>query len=88
MYTNYSDFNNYNSTSNGITTYTSEDDRFFLAPFLVGGLAGTALGYGIANNNQINSQPIPMYPMPMYPVYPSCNCGMNPTYSTSNNYYY
>ena len=76
-------YNNYPNS----TTYYNEDDRFFLAPFLVGGLAGTALGYGIANNNQINNQPM-MYPVPMYPVYPSCNCGMNPTYSNSNNYYY
>lgn len=52
------------------------DDRFFLAPFLVGGLAGTALGYGIANNNQINRPPccmmVPMGgpgPMPYYPTY-------------------
>ena len=63
----------------------SDEDRFFLAPFLFGGLAGTALGYGIANNNQLNNQPY--YPMvPMYPVYP-----MYPTpYTTysSNNYYY
>ena len=41
MYTNYP--NN--------TTYYNEDDRFFLAPFLIGGLAGGALGYGIATNN-------------------------------------
>ena len=32
----------------------SDEERFFFAPFLIGGLAGTALGYGIANNNQIN----------------------------------
>lgn len=36
-------------------SYGNEDERFFLAPFLVGGLAGTALGYGIANNNQMNN---------------------------------
>lgn len=54
----------------------SQDDRFFLAPFLVGGLAGTALGYGIANNNQMNNgqcccgncfYPYPM-PTPVYQV--------------------
>lgn len=59
-----------------------EDDRFFFAPFLVGGLAGTALGLGIANNNQMNNvgyyQPYPMYPV--YPVYPS--------YPVENNFYY
>ena len=41
--------------------YQTEDERCFLAPFLFGGLAGTALGYGIANNNQINHQN--MYPI-------------------------
>ena len=77
MYTNYSNYpysNNYN-----------QDDRFFLAPFLFGGLAGTALGYGIANNNQLNNQLYyPMVPMyPVYPIYPTPYT----TYS-SNNYYY
>jgi len=74
MYTNYP--NN--------TTYYDEDDRFFLAPFLVGGLAGTALGYGIANNKQ---QQYPIYPM--YPVFPTYySYPTYPTYTTSNNYYY
>lgn len=53
-----------------------EGERFFLAPFLVGGLAGTALGYGIANNNR---PPYPMYPPMMYPT-------PYPIYTT--NYYY
>ena len=79
-------YNNY-PIMNDNSTYYSDDERFFLAPFLFGGLAGTALGYGIANNNQINNGQM-MYPIPMYPVYPPCNCGMNPTYSNSNNYYY
>lgn len=52
----------------------NDEDRFFWAPFVVGGLAGTALGYGIANNNQINHgyyPPGPYYqPYPMY-VYPT-----------------
>ena len=53
------------------------DERFFWAPFVVGGLAGTALGFGIANNNQMNSNQgyyyTPMYyPYPTY-VYPSQN---------------
>ena len=62
-------------------TYQVDDERFFLAPFLFGGLAGTALGYGIANNNQINHPQ--MYPIyPMYPVYPTY-----PTYSSYNYYY-
>lgn len=66
-----------------------QDDRFFFAPFLVGGLAGTALGYGIANNNQINKggccmQPMYFYPQPqMYP-YPSPYMYT----SNSNNFYY
>ena len=59
--------------------YYGNDERFFWAPFVIGGLAGTALGYGISNNNQINH---PTY----YPVYP-----MNPIYYptfSSNTYYY
>lgn len=54
-----------------------QDERFFLAPFVVGGLAGTALGYGIANNNQINKggpgccgQPVYFYPQPQPYPYP------------------
>ena len=54
----------------------ADGERFFLAPFLVGGLAGTALGYGIANNNR---PPYPMYPPVMYPT-------PYPVYTT--NYYY
>ncbi len=63
-----------------------EEERFFFAPFLVGGLAGTALGYGIANNNQLNNSNYrpPVYG-PIYPVYPPYPIG--PT-SFSNNYYY
>ena len=68
MYTNYPmPYNN------------PEEDRFLLAPFLLGGLAGTALGYGISNNNQNNYYP--MYPV--YPMYPTC-----PNCPTNNNYYY
>ncbi len=62
----------------------SDEERFFFAPFLIGGLAGTALGYGIANNNQINNgyyQPYPIYPV--YPTYPTYQ-----TYPIENNYYY
>ncbi|MBR2678107.1 MAG: hypothetical protein IKE63_01695 [Bacilli bacterium] len=64
------------------TDYQGNDERFFLAPFLFGGLAGTALGYGIANNNQMNNQSYPIYPM--YPVYPQ---PIIPTYSSYNYYY-
>ena len=73
----------YTTMPTGITTtgipaegVGADGERFFLAPFLVGGLAGTALGYGIANNNR---PPYPMYP-PMY--YPT----PYPVYTT--NYYY
>ena len=60
--------------------YSENDERFFLAPFLVGGLAGTALGYGIANNNQMNNSGYYYPPYPVYPVYP--------TYPIENNYFY
>jgi len=56
-----------------------DEDRFLLAPFLLGGVAGTALGYGIANNNQPQYYPMPMYPVYPYPQCPNCN---------NNNYYY
>ena len=83
--------NPYTSTSNvgynesfipNSTTYPQPtgDDRFFFAPFLVGGLAGTALGYGIANNNQIKGGNY-MPPPPIY-YYPQ------PAPYTYNNYYY
>lgn len=70
------------------TNINQNDERFFWAPFVVGGLAGTALGYGIANNNQINGkggccmQPMPYYQQPI-PVYPAPYM-----YSSSNNFYY
>ncbi len=77
MFTYYSGEESYYNPS-----YAGEDDRFFLAPFLIGGLAGTALGYGIANNNQMNHSSY--YPtVPMYYSYP-----MIPAYYSSNNYYY
>ena len=84
MYTNYP-YRNSNQYSN--VTYSNDDERFFLAPFLFGGLAGTALGYGIANNNQINNHGYyPMMPVyPIYPVYPSST--VYPTYSNTNYYY-
>lgn len=79
----------YRSKKNPTTYYpvnemfNPTDNRFFFAPFLVGGLAGTALGYGIANNNQLNNGKGPIYG-PLYPIYPPY-----PTFPTySNNYYY
>lgn len=70
----------------GASVASNEDDRFFLAPFLFGGLAGTALGYGIANNNQINRPPCCMQPMPMpMPMpYPQQYTNFNST----NSFYY
>ena len=72
----------YNYPNN--TVYYNEDDRFLLAPFLLGGLAGTALGYGISTNNK--QQYYPMYYYPMYQPIPTYYT--YPTYSTNNNYYY
>lgn len=76
------------------TTYAtnSNDDRFFgpfVAPFLFGGLAGTALGYGIANNNQINRPCCPnavYYPFPMYQQSASMYQQSSPM--NTNNFYY
>ena len=50
--------------------YPNEQRGLFF-PFVVGGLAGTALGYGIANNNY-NRPPVyyqPYYYQPYYPPY-------------------
>lgn len=64
--------NSYNMNSNSSNyqnyVYSNNDERFFI-PFVVGGLAGTALGYGIANNNQINNMNKPYY-YSYYPAYP------------------
>ena len=68
--------NNYNYPVN--YGNSKDDDRFFLAPFVVGGLAGTALGYGIANNNQYKGA----YYMPPVYYYPQ------QIPYTYNNYYY
>lgn len=67
----------------GMNGQAVEDDRFFLAPFLFGGLAGTALGFGIANNNQMNRPPCCMQPMPM-PYFPPQHTSFNST----NSFYY
>ncbi len=82
MYSNYPSM--YSNRTNS-TTYYGDDERFFWAPFVVGGLAGTALGYGLANNNQIQNNHIGYY-YPAYPIYPSYP--VFPTYSSSTNYYY
>lgn len=60
------------------------DDRFLLAPFVFGGLAGTALGFGIANNNQLNRPQCcgwQMMPMNYFPQ-------QYPTFSNTNSFYY
>ena len=57
--------------------FNKQDDRF-LAPFLIGGIAGTALGYGIGNNNYYNRPPVYYVPAPPYQYVPYNN----------NNYYY
>ena len=76
----------YPTSSNVVPVATEDGDRFFFAPFLVGGLAGTALGYGIANNNQINNNGRPccgFYPMPYPGPFPTTF----PTYNTNTFYY-
>ncbi|MBP3840565.1 MAG: hypothetical protein IK997_00400 [Bacilli bacterium] len=65
---NYYSYDKYKS-NNGYY----QDDRFALAPFLVGGVAGTALGYGIANNNMYKGGYYPYqgpYYFSPYPVVP------------------
>lgn len=61
----------------------NDGERFFWAPFVVGGLAGTALGYGIANNNQINRPPCCGWQMmPFYPQQQFSN------FNSTNSFYY
>ena len=67
--------NEYEIPAANYTTYgdpmAQNDDRF-LFPFLVGGITGGALGYGIANNNTNNNPqvfyPFPPAPMPMQTI--------------------
>ncbi|MBQ8132231.1 MAG: hypothetical protein IJ193_07050 [Bacilli bacterium] len=74
-------YNDMRNCSNGTPQMMQGQDgeRFFWAPFVVGGLAGTALGYGIANNNQINQG---YYPHPYYQPYPVY------MYPSQNTYYF
>lgn len=88
--------------SDGNTIYTQDyqgaypqDERFFLGPFLVGGLAGTALGYGIANNNQMKGGCCPQaffipQPQPYQYQYQTPNQYpyMYNSTTSSNNFYY
>lgn len=94
MYRNSNDFVNYDSYP-----YTgNEDERFFLTPFLVGGLAGTALGYGIANNNQINGnngnccQPMMIWQPVWQPMWQPMNQTpqtiSNTNTNTNSNFFY
>lgn len=66
---NYYSYDKYVNNNNGYYG----DERFAIAPFLVGGVAGTALGYGIANNNMYKGgyypQPYYFTPYPMWPYY-------------------
>lgn len=48
------------------SNYRTVDNRSPFLPFIVGGVAGTALGYGIANNNFLANQPRP------WPMQPCC----------------
>lgn len=73
-----------NSIPNYQTTMQRNNDRGPFLPFVVGGVAGTALGYGIANNNYISNQPRPPYPVP-YPVPP---CQMPAYYYPQRPPYY
>lgn len=85
--TNYVTYDSYPySNTNSYTYSNTNDDRFFWAPFVVGGLAGTALGYGIANNNQMNGgKCCQTFYQPMYqPIYPV----PFPISTNSNNFFY
>ena len=91
-YMSQSDYNNYpirNEYGPNQGGFDNDGNRFFLAPFLVGGLAGTALGYGIANNNQLNNQGGYYYGPAFYP-FPYSYPTSYPTYiyPSQNTYYF
>ncbi len=79
--TNYSIPNNgnytYRTSSNNSSNAGYYDERGFWIPFVVGGLAGGALGYGVANNNFLsNNNNYNSFPRP-YPVFcPGPGCMM------------
>ena len=77
MVTNYNPNNSSRKVYRNMPSYRSNqvnypnEQRGLFFPFVVGGLAGTALGYGIANNNY-NRPPVyyqPYYYQPYYPPY-------------------
>ena len=77
MVTNYYTYNSSRNVYRNMPSYRSNqvnypnEQRGLFFPFVVGGLAGTALGYGIANNNY-NRPPVyyqPYYYQPYYPPY-------------------
>lgn len=73
--------NDYGMPANAnYTTYgmpAGQNDDRFLFPFILGGVAGGALGYGIANNNN-NNNPQVFYPYPPAPYPPMYYGGMEP----------
>ena len=85
MVTNYYPYNSSRNVYRNMPSYRSNqvnypnEQRGLFFPFVVGGLAGTALGYGIANNNYYRP---PVYYQPGYyqPYYPP--------YQMSGPYYY
>lgn len=77
MVTNYYPYNSSRNAYRNMPSYRGNqvnypnEQRGLFFPFVVGGLAGTALGYGIANNNY-NRPPVyyqPYYYQPYYPPY-------------------
>ena len=77
MVTNYYPYNSSTNVYRNMPSYRGNqvnypnEQRGLFFPFVVGGLAGTALGYGIANNNY-NRPPVyyqPYYYQPYYPPY-------------------
>lgn len=77
MVTNYYPYNSSRNVYRNMRSYRGNqvnypnEQRGLFFPFVVGGLAGTALGYGIANNNY-NRPPVyyqPYYYQPYYPPY-------------------
>ena len=67
-YNNINTYRQQNGYPNNQVYY--QDDRSLLVPFLFGGVAGTALGYGIANNNMYNQRPNYYYPPVYFRPYP------------------
>lgn len=89
--TSYNPYNQNTMYRSSTTTTTANqggyyDERGFWVPFVVGGLAGGALGYSIANNNFLSNNNNNNGYYPMGPGPRPC-CGQGPIFVTPYPWY-